>query len=337
MVAALGLALAPVAHKPGRRRAVVITSSAVLVTIAWRLVYSAAGYGAHGSGAYLDPLADPLRFLSVLPERAPRLIALHVLPQDPGPFLDPSPTATLVLAVLSIAILAWVSYAAARSDTRVALYCGIVVVSASVVLSAGFPRERLLVTSVAFSSCAVAMAFHALPPRFRRGVVVLVALLSASWQSARMRNHEFRVAESDLGVLSSLDAIPDLERRAVVAINPPTYQDFLTLQRAVARRGGQPRAWLVLATGVEHVDVVGCCSVHMARGESTLVDPGARFYSSAPLAQREIDTLWFDVLVPIAGAIEVHFPESLESQRVLFVEWKDRTPRIRSSWKRTGE
>jgi len=41
----------------------------VVVMIAWRAGYDALGYGAEGSGVYLDPVREPAAFASVLPDR----------------------------------------------------------------------------------------------------------------------------------------------------------------------------------------------------------------------------------------------------------------------------
>lgn len=47
---------------------------ALVVVVAWRLVYQAIGRGAHGSGLYIDPLREPLPFLLAVVERAPVLL-----------------------------------------------------------------------------------------------------------------------------------------------------------------------------------------------------------------------------------------------------------------------
>lgn len=43
------------------------------VVIVWRSIYDALGYGAAGSGVYIDPLREPAAFLAVLPDRAAAL------------------------------------------------------------------------------------------------------------------------------------------------------------------------------------------------------------------------------------------------------------------------
>jgi len=47
---------------------------AIAVVILWRIVYGALGYATHGSGVYIDPGADPLRFAAAALERGPILI-----------------------------------------------------------------------------------------------------------------------------------------------------------------------------------------------------------------------------------------------------------------------
>lgn len=44
------------------------------ITLGWRVAYNLAGYGASGSGLYLDPVRQPLEFASAFLERAPVLI-----------------------------------------------------------------------------------------------------------------------------------------------------------------------------------------------------------------------------------------------------------------------
>ena len=47
---------------------------AASVTAAWLVAYKLLGYGASGSGIYVDPLADPLRYLGAAAVRAPLLL-----------------------------------------------------------------------------------------------------------------------------------------------------------------------------------------------------------------------------------------------------------------------
>lgn len=55
----------------------------------WRLVYQHLGCGAYGSGAYLDPVREPLTFVRAALRRAPLLLAgqLGGAPPDLPTFL----------------------------------------------------------------------------------------------------------------------------------------------------------------------------------------------------------------------------------------------------------
>jgi hypothetical protein len=68
-----------------------------LITVGFRAVYSLAGFGAVGSGMYVDPVRQPLAFLGVFLERVPVLIL--------GQFLFPPAEASVVATPLWAAII----------------------------------------------------------------------------------------------------------------------------------------------------------------------------------------------------------------------------------------
>lgn len=59
--------------------------------VGWRVAYDAMGYGAWGSGLYIDPGAQPLRYLGAVADRAPVLLAAQLgpLPSDLDVALPP--------------------------------------------------------------------------------------------------------------------------------------------------------------------------------------------------------------------------------------------------------
>jgi hypothetical protein len=65
----------------GSLRARVLALLPALLTIgAWRVAYVELGFGAVGSGAYIDPLGDPLAFVAVFPERYVWLLGVSISP-----------------------------------------------------------------------------------------------------------------------------------------------------------------------------------------------------------------------------------------------------------------
>lgn len=93
---------------PLLRRALALLPAG-LVIIAWKLGYGALGFGAHGSGLYIDPAADPLRFLGELGERAP-LLALGQWTQTPVDVVALAPPAVIrgmqIAGILTLGALA---------------------------------------------------------------------------------------------------------------------------------------------------------------------------------------------------------------------------------------
>ena len=57
-----------------RRKAMISLVSYAAVFAVWIAWHSAAGYGAHGSGFYVDPAHEPLRFIGAVVEKAPVLL-----------------------------------------------------------------------------------------------------------------------------------------------------------------------------------------------------------------------------------------------------------------------
>jgi hypothetical protein len=95
-----------------QRRALALAPYLVL-TLLWRMAYSAAGFGARGSGLYIDPGREPWHFLGALLERGPLLLlGLFLGPPAEVSLLLP-PQARLVLlgfallVVLGLAVTLW--------------------------------------------------------------------------------------------------------------------------------------------------------------------------------------------------------------------------------------
>ena len=68
-----------------RQRLGCLIPYAAVVAI-WRLVYQNLGYGAFGSGFYVDPGREPLRFAAAVLERGPLLLLGQWLGIDPAPY-----------------------------------------------------------------------------------------------------------------------------------------------------------------------------------------------------------------------------------------------------------
>lgn len=117
----------------------------VVLTVAYRLVYNAHGFGARGSALYLDPAREPLRFAAAATERLPLMVAggLWGAPIDGWIFLPPwlSHLAAGLGLALMVAALIWLR--PAYADRRGRVWLGAMLLSA-LPFCAAFPTNRLL-------------------------------------------------------------------------------------------------------------------------------------------------------------------------------------------------
>ena len=124
--------------------------------IGWRMVYNALGYGASGSGLYLDPAREPLRYASAALGRLPVLLGSQWsnVPSVPYNFASPPvATAWALGALLGLALLTWVFRHLLRSSPTARFY-GLGMVLAALPVCATMPTNRLL-TFVGFGGAGL--------------------------------------------------------------------------------------------------------------------------------------------------------------------------------------
>ena len=142
---------------PARRRALAALPW-VAVVIAWAITYNLLGYGASASGAYLDPLTQPLLYLREALVRAPALLfgLYGLFPIDLLALLDPGLLPVLLAgAVLFLALVAWLLSRVLRGSKSVAFW-GIGSLVSLLPASTGMPSERLLLLAGVGSMAIVA-------------------------------------------------------------------------------------------------------------------------------------------------------------------------------------
>jgi hypothetical protein len=140
---------------------------AALVGIPYLLFYKLAGYGVSGSGMYLDPFGEPLKFLRLAPERILSLIGAQVL-AFPAEISIADPRLVLVTAVaglLSLALLLWLftrvwpHLCALEKHALGWLLLGAML--ALVPVAATFPSSRLLMApSLGFAAAIAVILYH---------------------------------------------------------------------------------------------------------------------------------------------------------------------------------
>jgi hypothetical protein len=134
---------------------------AVLVG-AWRIAYRAFGYGAERTDVYIDPAADPIRFVHAALARLPVLITAQFggVSADLGDILKyVSPAASALLTpvtVLLTAFVVWVFYPLWKLH-REARFWTLGTALATIPVCATAPADRLLMATALGGSALVAM------------------------------------------------------------------------------------------------------------------------------------------------------------------------------------
>jgi len=116
-----------------------------LVGALWWVTYRVLGYGASGSGVYIDPGASPVEFAHAVIERAPMLFAgLWGIPSGLGHFLSQSAAHVLWLVAVGLMVAVTILLLPILRRDRVARFFALGAVLSLVPACATFPDDRLL-------------------------------------------------------------------------------------------------------------------------------------------------------------------------------------------------
>jgi hypothetical protein len=222
------------------------------VVVMWRLVYQHLGYGAWGSGFYIDPGREPLRFAVAILENGPILLFGKWFLLEPGLYAGVSGWASALfwlIAVLSVAFVGVVLRPLFQRD-RVARFLALGMMLAVIPSCAvSLPSTRLLVF-IEFGTFGLMALFIAgllgrsesLSPRrvwkttARALCFVLLgihAVLSPLLLPIAHTAHDFIASVVELG------SLPEGERQDVVVVNAPSPGQLIYL-RSVREERGQP-------------------------------------------------------------------------------------------------
>lgn len=306
-----------------------------LVVVGWRLVYHHLGYGASGSGLYLDPVADRADFLRALPGHAAALITaqfafppseLTIVWSVVSPRLPPI---MKVYALVMVALMAWVLWPTVQRH-RVARFFALGLLLATPPVCATLPSDRLL-CFVSFPAMGLIARFLADESRdwrrwFAGGFVVLHLILAPPLLALRVRS----MAIVDLMLdraNETIPATPDVTHQTVVLMNPPSdvFTNYVQFTRAAT---GQPRPaqlrWL--ATGANGVELVreDATTLRVRRPGGFLQNRSERMFRSAhaPLvAGQHIDLPGMRIELLAPDEARVHFALPLEDASFTWMRW----------------
>lgn len=239
-----------------------------LVVAAWKLACLPLGYGAAGSGLYIDPLAQPLEFVRAACERLPVLgLGLFAAPfadlWELYPLLAPGlrvGVMLLALGVLGALGLALAPLLRQRADLH---FWATGSALSLLPMCATFPHDRsLLLPSVGGMALVAALLEHGwawrqrLLPLFGVGALALLHLVVAPLLAPLRAAGVGRFSELLLRSDASLPSGRALAAQTLILLNPPLdpFAAYLPVYREVERRQ-RPRQQLWLATGASALAV----------------------------------------------------------------------------------
>jgi hypothetical protein len=252
----------------------------VAVVVAWRAGYVALGYGASGSGVYLDPGHDPVGFAARL---APRYLLLALgqlaLPWSDFaamyPYIGPRVAPVMVTIALGVVagFVALVTPLLRRDATARFFATGAAL--ALVPIASTFPADRLLWFAGVGAMGLLAQLFAAPRTRFvgRPAVALLVVVhlvLAPLLLPVRSRS----MVTVELPLARANDSLPktDLAGKTLVLVNPPAdlFAAYVLMTRA-SRGEPRPERLRWLATGTSGV------TLRRTDERTLLVRPGRGF------------------------------------------------------------
>jgi len=333
-----------------RSRALSLLPYAAVVLL-WRAAYHRLGYGAAGSDVYVDPGRDPAAFLLRLPTMLAVLLQgqLGFLPSDDWPWIDHPILAghAVAFVFLFAALLGLAAYPLLARERTARFWCASML-GAFVPASAGMPAERSLLFS---GVAAMALAAHlfamvserlpCLPARkgWRALVVFVVGLLwvrrvIVAPLNLPVHSHDFEWLAATLEQADdAIPRVPDMGRRTLVIVNPPSVA-FASYESLVRATRGEPVPlrvrWFGAASSDMTVTRTSERAVNVRLDGGFTRDLSDRLYSSErrPMAVGdEVELSGMTVTVTDLAAnggpaaAEFVFDEPLESPSYLWMRW----------------
>ena len=332
---------------PARDRARAVVPIAA-VAIAWLVLHRVLGYGAANSSVYVDPIADPIAWLSVVVERLPLLLTDMLLgaPLTVLVTIDRSP---LLLGAGAIAIAGlWLGFAWRRFDEqqrRRVAWLGLGAVGALLPVASSFLSGRLTLVAAAGTHAILAALLVDTADRVREARRSPLTWIAAAAAIALVWMHgpvAVRTGRAELDTIARLDRVgarvaetmPVDDRQAaqqrwvLLTVGDPMTLVYPPLLRHV---GGHPMpaAWWVLsmAHGLHRFERVSPRALELRVDEGALLRrPVERLFRGHRLLRTgdtiDLDGLEIEILAAADdGAVEhvrFTFDRRLEHASLVF-------------------
>jgi len=315
------------------------------IVVVWAGLYRGFGFGAHGSGLYMDPGASPIAFLKPLMQNGPLLLGSQLggMWSDMTLVLFAAPAVRLPVYGATFAWIGWVLWLArpqliAAPLARYALLGTLFAVP----LASGTPATDRLLTWIALGACIllaqVIAPVLADPSSVRglrklgTGVLVAAYLLGAVLLPSRARGNLAARDMLDRAELA-VPRDPGVRDKTLVWLNPPLYPfaAYLPIERA-----GQGLPWpavqhiLASAATPLLVERPDAYSLRLRQRDGFLLEPTARLLWSEARPFRVGERITqSDMIVTVLQVtadgrplqIETRFAHPLEDPRYLWLQW----------------
>ncbi len=215
-----------------------------LVVVGWRLIYNAMGYGAWGSGFYLDPLREPLRFVFNLIKQFPILLLGQWILPDPVLFAGFSPVGQIGFWILAVAILVILAilispmigkirrtrYWALGMTLAMVPICGVSLVSGRHLLILSIGAIALMAQYIAGRlNKEDPLTFH---PRWKTfSYIAAIVLLSLHGLVYPIMASTLRIVADPMPKMMDLGPLPDIAGKDLIVLNSPSPGQSLYLFR----------------------------------------------------------------------------------------------------------
>lgn len=223
--------------RPVRERLLAL-SPFLIITAVWRVACTRAGYGSFGSGSYIDPIREPLRFGETLLVRLPALLVAQLFGMPSAavnnqPYQQQAMYAVFALAA-SLFVL-WMAWRAGLWQSKAIRFFALGTILALVPVCAILPQDRVLIHAEIGVSGVLSLLCVGLLARLKQdrqsvgwlpkvviGLMMTVHLLIFPVSSLALTTFMGAVLQPmSFNVISDLPKAAGQAGARVVFINPP--------------------------------------------------------------------------------------------------------------------
>lgn len=310
------------------------------VVVLWQVTYTTMGFGAAGSGAYIDPMHSPVAFLSESPRRLGWLLFYALSPGEIIQGLDVSLELAWVIGgsfvLASLVAMIW----GVRSRAHAVFAVGAALAIPPLLTS--LPQPRLL-TFVHFG----------LAPLI---ATTLVMFAGRSWQSSvgafllaigpviisplgvigLLKTGPSSVSSSEDGPGLNIGANGRVKGTNLVLMTTPNYERAIALTgaRAAADKPAPAFVWVLSSGSLDpQIKRRGCCTLVLQSESGLLTDPIGRYFRGPQVPFQPGDvvkTLGFEARIESTSAsgspvrVAFAFFAPLSAKQLLFARWDGR-------------